>query len=97
MVINRMEMEVLGMWGCPEYMMTVTRLAYVAALTIDKDARKLIEDLHDRLLTESTADEYSELYKRSVDHHEHEKLRQLSREKRQDRKKPKSQSNRGYS
>ena len=81
MNLNRMEMNILGLWGCPEYAATITRLAYLAALTIDKDARRLIAGLHEHLLTESTAERYMELYKRSVDHYEQEKIRQLSWEK----------------
>ena len=30
MKLNRMEMDILGLWGCPEYAATITRLAYVA-------------------------------------------------------------------
>ena len=81
MNLNRMEMNILGLWGCPEYAATITRLAYLAALTIDKDARRLITGLHERLLTESTAEKYMELYKRSLDHYGHEKIRQISRKK----------------
>lgn len=81
MNLNRMEMNILGLWGCPEYAATITRLAYLAVLTVDKDARGMIAGLHDRLLTESTADKYMELYKRSLDHYGHEKIRQISRKK----------------
>ncbi len=79
MNLNRMEMDILGLWGCPEYAATITRLTYVAALTVDKDARRLVAGLHDRLLTEIAADKYMELFKRSVEHYEHEKIRQLLR------------------
>lgn len=78
MSISRMEMVVLAIWGCPDYASTITRLANVTSLTVDKDARRLIAGLHDYLLTESTADEYKELYKRSTDHCIREILRKLS-------------------
>lgn len=79
MEINGKELTALAIWGCPDYCETISRLAYVVALTVDKDTKRLIAGLHDRLLTGSTADEYSELYSRAVDHLEHERIRQLSR------------------
>lgn len=92
MNLNRMEMEILGLWGCPEYAATITRLTNVAALTVDKDAKRLIAGLHDRLLTEITVDKYMELFKRSVEHCEHEKIRQLLKRNDRFRKKRRSKA-----
>lgn len=64
MDINRKELSVLAARGCPDYCLIITRLAYVVALTVDKDAKRLIVGLYEQLLTNSAADEYSDIYKR---------------------------------
>lgn len=79
MEINGKELIALAIWGCPDYCETISRLAYVVTLTVDKDAKRLIAGLHDRLLAGCTADEYSKLYSRAVDYLERERIRQLSR------------------
>lgn len=75
------ETMALAIWGCPDYGLTVMRLAYVAELTIDPEVEKVIAGLHDRLFNEITEADYQKIYDTALIRGQHEKMRQLSCQK----------------
>ena len=81
MDLNYGESMALSIWGCPDYGMTVMRLANVAALTIDSDVKMVIVGLHDRLFNEITEADYQKIYDTALIRGQHEKIRQLSCQK----------------
>ena len=50
MDLDYRETMALAIWGCPDYGMTVMRLAKVAALTVDPDMRSIISGLYEQLI-----------------------------------------------
>ena len=82
MDLNYGESIALSIWGCPDYGMTVMRLANVAALTIDPEAEKVIAGLYERLFNEITEADYQKIYYTALTRGQHEKTRQLLRQNR---------------
>lgn len=78
MDLDYRETMALAIWGCPDYGMTVMRLAKVAALTMDPDMRSIILGLYERLFNEITEADYQKIYKSALDKKQDEKARQLS-------------------
>ncbi len=62
MRLSREEKEILFNWGSEDYGLTVSRLAQLAALTIDSRMKQIICGLHDRLFCDCTEKLYGELY-----------------------------------
>ena len=63
MRLSKEEKEILYAWGSDDYGLTVSRLAHLAALTIDKTTKRIVCRLHDRLFTECTEGLYRELFR----------------------------------
>lgn len=78
MDLDYRETMALAIWGCPDYGMTVMRLAKVAALTMDPDMRSIISGLYEQLINEVTEADYQKIYKSALDRKQYEKARQLS-------------------
>lgn len=56
------EKKLIYMYGCENHKATAERLAMLAALTVSNEAKKKVNDLHDRMAEEITAKEYKILY-----------------------------------
>ena len=78
MDLDYRETMALAIWGCPDYGMTVMRLANVATLTMDSDMRSIISGLYERLINEVTEADYQQIYERALERKQSEKTRQLS-------------------
>ena len=86
MDLDYRETMALAIWGCPDYGMTVMRLAKVAALTMDPDMRSIISGLYERLINEVTEADYQQIYERALERKQSEKTRQLSCQNRKSRR-----------
>jgi hypothetical protein len=86
MDLDYRETMALAIWGCPDYGMTVMRLANVADLTMDPDMRSIISGLYERLFNEITGADYQKIYKSALDRKQDEKARQLSCQNRKKRR-----------
>ena len=81
MELSYEEAMVFAIWGCPNYCLSVNRIAMVAGLTVERETKKLICTLHDRLLTKCEAEEYPALYEYAMELFKGKNKRELIRER----------------
>ena len=63
-ILDPVQVNAMCAWGCKNYHNTVTRLAMVAALTVDPEIKDRIKKLYDKLVLFVGEEEYPAAFKK---------------------------------